>query len=429
MAPAQAARPAHRFAPWRFTARLEHARIGAGDPNSDRLLSVDALRGFDMFLIVGGADIIRALDITLHSPTTVAINQQLDHVAWEGFQFWDIIMPLFMLLAGVSIPFAFGKRLSRSPSRLALWPHIIKRVLLLWVLGMVVQGDLLSYDPEQIIVYNNTLQAIAAGYLIAVLLALYLPVRLQIVATVLLGAGYWWVMDRCRGGRRYPPDANAALYIDQLVLGQWIEEGSGAHLGAEYHFGLTAMLGISPVTRRGQRAGRWSGWLPSSRWGGAGRRRAGLASVPPDHQEIWTGSFALFSGGLCYLLMALFYLVIDIWKLVGWSRFFIIIGSNSIFAYVAWHVFDFKLIGDLFAAGLEPFTGEWYPFVRYSIAFGVLFVILWFMYRKKVHQGLIAGRRAGAHRRTPRVQLAGRAPSSLIQGGVNPAGWMPRLSA
>lgn len=390
MAPAHAARPAHRFAPWRFGARLERARIGAGDPNSDRLLSVDALRGFDMFLIVGGADIIRALDITLHSPTTVAINQQLDHVAWQGFQFWDIVMPLFMLLAGVSIPFAFGKRLGRSPSRLALWPHITKRVLLLWVLGMLVQGNLLSYDPEQIVIYNNTLQAIAAGYLIAVILALYLPVRLQIVATVLLGAGYWWVMETLEvpgvGAGQYLPDANAALYIDQLVLGQWIEEGSEyTWVLSSLNFGVTVMLGV------------FAGYLLRVNAGqvvrlaalfvlGAALVGAGLAWHPyhPIIKKIWTGSFTLFSGGLCYLLMALFYLVIDIWKLVGWSRFFIIIGSNSIFAYVAWHVFDFKLIGDLFAVGLEPFAGEWYPFVRYTIAFGVLFVILWFMYRKKV---------------------------------------------
>ena len=77
------------------------------------------------------------------------------------------------------------------------------------------------------------------------------------------------------------------------------------------------------------------------------------------------------------------YLVIDVWKFSIWARWLIIIGANSIFAYVAWHTFDFKLIGDLFADGLEPFTGDWYPFVRYTIAFGVLFVILWVMYRKR----------------------------------------------
>lgn len=391
MAPAHAVRSPHRWAPLRFTAWLENARIGVGEPSSDRLLSVDALRGFDMFLIVGGADIIRALDIPLHSPTTLAINQQLDHVEWVGFQFWDIIMPLFMLLAGVSIPFALGKRLGQVSSRAALWPHITKRVLLLWVLGMVVQGELLSYDPELIIIYNNTLQAIAAGYLIAVILALYLPVWAQLLATAGLAAGYWWVMENLPvpgfGMGDYSPEGNAALYIDQLVLGSWIEEGSEyTWVLSSLNFGVTVMLGVFAGYLLRADA-RQVARLAAIFGAGVVLVAAGLLWHPyhPIIKKIWTGSFTLFSGGLCYLLLALFYLVIDIWKLVGWSRFFIIIGSNSIFAYVAWHVFDFKLIGDLFAAGLEPhILADWYPFVRYTIAFGALFVILWFMYRKKV---------------------------------------------
>ncbi len=370
-------------------ARLESARIGAGESSSERLKSVDALRGFDMFLIIGGVDIISALHLPLQSPVTAAINVQLDHAQWVGFHFWDIVMPLFLLLAGVSIPFAFVKRLSAGASRLSLWPHIIKRFVLLWVLGMVVQGNLLTYDPDEFIIFDNTLQAIAVGYLGAVILALYLPVRVQLLATAGLAGLYWWVMETLEvpgfGAGDYSPDGNAALYIDEIVLGSMREQDSYyTWVLSSLNFTVTVMLGVFAGYLLRMNAKQTTKLLALS-VAGALLIVAGLAWNPvhPIIKKIWTGSFALFSGGLCYLLLALFYLVIDVWKFSIWARWLIIIGANSIFAYVAWHTFDFKLIGDLFADGLEPFTGDWYPFVRYTIAFGVLFVILWVMYRKR----------------------------------------------
>lgn len=368
---------------------LEGARIGAQGSTSERLKSVDALRGFDMFLIIGGVDIIRALHIPLQSPMTAAINVQLDHAEWVGFHFWDIVMPLFLLLVGVSIPFAFAKRLGDGASKASQWPHIIKRFVLLWILGMVVQGNLLTYDPDEFIVFDNTLQAIAVGYLIAVVLALYLPVRVQMLATAALAGVYWWVMETLPvpgfGVGDYSPEGNAAFFIDQLVLGPWQEQDSSyTWVLSGLTFGVTVMLGVFAgyLLRMNVKQTRK---LVALTLTGFALVAAGLlwGLVHPIIKQIWTGSFALFSAGLCYLLLAFFYLVIDVWKLTRWARWLIIIGANSIFAYVAWHTFDFKLIGDLFAAGLEPFTGDWYPFVRYTIAFGVLFVILWVMYRKR----------------------------------------------
>jgi predicted acyltransferase len=92
---------------------------------------------------------------------------QLEHVEWLGFRFYDIIMPLFVMLAGISMPFSISRRLGKNNSKSALWPHIIKRFILLWIIGMAVQGNLLTYDLAQFKFYSNTLQSIAIGYLIA----------------------------------------------------------------------------------------------------------------------------------------------------------------------------------------------------------------------------------------------------------------------
>ena len=229
-----------------FTA-LEQFRIRADATKGARLLSVDALRGFDMFWIMGGEIIFKSLDNIFHSSTTQFIALQLDHVEWLGFRFYDIIMPLFVWLAGVSMPFSIAARLGKNNSKAALWPHIIRRFLILWILGMIVQGNLLTYDAGMFKFYSNTLQAIAAGYLIASVLVLYVNVRGQIIATLALMLVYWLIMSVVpvpgAGSGMYEPDANAAIYIDKLILGRFQDGTTYTWILSSLNFGATAMLG------------------------------------------------------------------------------------------------------------------------------------------------------------------------------------------
>ncbi len=139
-----------------------------------RLMSVDALRGFVMFWIIGGdAPILIGLAKGTGSEFLNNLLVQFEHVHWEGFRCWDLVMPLFLFVVGVVMPFSFNKRLERGQSKRQLYFHIIKRVLILWVLGMVAQGNLLEYDLSTLQIYSNTLQSIAAGYLIASILILH----------------------------------------------------------------------------------------------------------------------------------------------------------------------------------------------------------------------------------------------------------------
>jgi predicted acyltransferase len=373
-----------------LTAILESFRIvPEKGPSAGRVISVDALRGFDMFWIMGGEVIFKSLDAIFHSPATRFITTQLDHVEWFGFRFYDIIMPLFVWLAGVSIPFAFGRRLGANPSKASLWPHIIKRAILLWILGMAVQGNLLSYDFSAFKFYSNTLQSIAAGYLIASVLVLYLNVRRQLLGTVVLMLVYWIFLSFVPvpgiGAGVYTPGDNFAIYFDKLVMGRFQDGTTYSWIISSLNFGATAMLGV------------FAGYILKSGW--SGMRKVGILLMlgigfiliamvwdlaHPIVKHIWTGSFVLFSGGLCYLLLAVFYLLIDEIKWQRWAKPFVIIGSNSILAYTAWHLFDFGLVSDVFTRGFEAGAGDWYGFIRAVAAFLVIYLILRYMYRNRI---------------------------------------------
>lgn len=370
--------------------RLEQFRVDKpGLPVTGRVVSVDALRGFDMFWIIGGEAVFRTFERIYFSGDNGFISRQLTHVEWTGFRFYDIIMPLFLFIVGVAMPFSFRKRLEKVPSKAAMWPHIIKRVIVLWILGMAVQGNLLDYDWDKIKFFSNTLQAIACGYLIASLLMLYCRISWQIAGTVILMFIYWALLAFASvpgfGPGVITPDGNFAIYIDKLILGKFQDGTTYSWIVSSLNFGATVMLGVFSgyLLQSGLKTGKkitsliiagvaliilgkvWGIWLPSVK-------------------HIWTSSFVLFSGGLCILLLALFMFLVDKLDLKKGFLFFTIIGMNAIFAYCASHLFDFGQVADVFVGGLKDCTGAWYYFLRALGGFGVLYFILWLMYKYRI---------------------------------------------
>jgi len=100
-------------------------------------------------------------------------------------------------------------------------------------------------------------------------------------------------------------------------------------------------------------------------------------------KHLWTSSFVLFSAGLCYVLLALFYLVIDVWGLHKWAFGFVVIGMNAIAVYMITRLFDFRAVGNIFVGGLSKWLGQWNDFVQEVTAFAIIWLILYWMYRKK----------------------------------------------
>jgi len=373
-----------------YFSKLDRFRVGnPGLKITSRVNSVDALRGFDLFWIIGAEAIIKSLNRIFDSPATNFISTQLDHVRWTGFRFYDLIMPLFLFIVGVAMPFSFRRRLEKFPSKASMWPHIIKRVLLLWILGMAVQGHLLDYDWAKIKFYSNTLQAIASGYLISAILILYFKISWQVLGTILLMLTYWIILAIVPvpgiGAGVITPDGNFAIYFDKMIFGSFQDGTTYSWLISSLNFGATTMIGVFAgyLLQSEHKVNKKVLWLVI----------AGICLIItgsvwhiwlPSVKHIWTSSFVMFSGGICVLSLALFLWLVDGLNLKKGLMFFTIIGMNAIFAYCASHLFDFGKVADVFVGGLKQYTGDWYLFIRSLGGFGVLYLILWQMYKHKI---------------------------------------------
>jgi predicted acyltransferase len=358
-------------------------------PKAGRLVSVDALRGFDMFWIVGGGTIAEILAKRFDSPAGVWVQSQLKHAAWEGFHFEDLIMPLFLFLVGVVMPFSFDKRLAEGSSKLKLYGHIILRVVLLWILGMIKQGNLLEYNPDSLKLYSNTLQAIAAGYLITAVIILHFKVGFQYLMFCGLLLGYWALLmwAPIPGGvtGSLTPEGNFAIYVDKLILGRFQDGTPYTWILSSMTFAATVLLGVF--------SGRVLKCDISGSYKAAGLVFAGLVCILVGWvwdgwftiiKHLWTSSFVFYSGGMCMVLLGVFYFVIDVWGLRKWAYGFVVIGANAIVAYMADCVFDLWGIANRFVGGLDRWTGDWTNLVHAIAAFAVLWVGLWFLYRHRL---------------------------------------------
>jgi len=369
---------------------------------SNRLESLDILRGFDLFCLVFFQPVLSSLARASDNDLLNTIMTQFRHVQWEGFVFWDLIMPLFMFMAGVSMPFAFNKHLAEGSGNL-LYKRIFRRVLLLWIFGMICQGNLLALDFSKIYLYSNTLQAIAMGYLISAILLINLGIRGQLIFTVALLMGYWGIMTFVGadgyGKGDFTPDRNFAEYIDRTILGRFRDGVKVTDGGLDFgnyrytwllsslNFGVTVMTGVfaghilrsSQITKVNKAV-----WLL-----GFGVLQIVLGVLwgvqIPIIKKIWTSSMTLYSSGICFILMALFYYVIDYLgkgKYFAWLKIY---GMNSILAYIIFSIIDFNSIIHSLFFGLEQFLGNGYqPFVRLC-SVSLIFVILYFLAKKRIY--------------------------------------------
>ncbi|MCH5182395.1 MAG: DUF5009 domain-containing protein [Prevotellaceae bacterium] len=349
-----------------------------------RLLSLDILRGLDLFLLVFLQPVLWKWLSLCDVPWTEALRRQLDHEVWQGFRFWDLVMPLFLFMSGVSMPFSLSKYLKGEAPLRAACGRIVRRCVLLFLLGMVVQGNLLGFDPDAIYLYTNTLQAIAVGYLLASIVVLRLPWRGQIVAAALLTAAYAVPMTLAGD---FSPEGNLANRIDSVVLGRFRGDPTYTWLLSSLNFGVTVWLGAAcgQIIRRTERTKPGQTALRLA-FVGLGLVAGGLlwGLEMPVIKRIWTSSMTLFSGGLCFLLMAAFYYWIDVKGHVRGLLWLRIYGMNSIAAYMLGETIDFRSVVHSLSYGLAPRMGDYYGVWLTFGNFLIVFLILYALFRAKI---------------------------------------------
>ena len=359
------------------------------DADGGRVLSIDALRGFDMFWIIGGGAIFESLVEVWKYPVTETIRVQLDHVKWEGFHFEDLIFPLFVFMVGAVLPFSISRRAERgeSPSRIHL--HVIRRAAVLILLGLILNG-LLRFNWPQMR-WPGVLQRIGFCYLLAALIVLHTRWRAQVIIVGVVLLAYWAVTVLIPAPGFSAGDISAkgclSSYVDRCLIPGKLYYGDGDNEGILSAFPAvcTALLGAL--------AGQW---LRSNRSGSrkaAGLAVAGIACVIvgylwglvfPVIKILWTSSFVLFAGGWSLLLLALFYWVIDVQGYRKWAFFFVVIGMNAITIYFLQNLIDFERIGKFFLQGAAQHAGVYAALLLPLGAFLARWVFLWFLYRHKI---------------------------------------------
>lgn len=364
-----------------------------------RLESLDILRGFDLFMLTMVGPFVMSIpgikDCTWFEP----VLRQMDHVDWQGFYVWDLIMPLFMFMSGVTIPFSMNKFRTGEAGKAKAYIRIGKRFILLWILGMIAQGNLLSLDPAQFRWFSNTLQAIAVGYVASAVLFINTKPKTQIwVASVLL-IGFWVLMMTVGGGD-FTPQGNLCEKIDRAVLGSHRDYATVAADGSvifpefytytwilsSLNFIVTVMTGMFAGELLRKDIDEKKKMLTMLISGASMVLAGWLWNIQmPVIKHIWTSSMVLVSSGYCFLLLALFFYIVDYRKKGGWLKWLKVFGMNSILVYMIDEVVYFNSIPESFLFGLKPYVGEdWYRFIIKICVLAITWWILHLLYKKKI---------------------------------------------
>ena len=307
-----------------------------------RLLSLDVLRGLDMLILTVVGPVFWAANKVW--PLPQAVQLQFKH-AWGGFTFWDIIMPLFIFACGAAVPYALSKRLDEDGwATAAFWKHVFARFALLWFGGLLVQGNLATLDPLKISPFNNTLQAIAAGYL-ATALVMLIPFRTLRILIPLVFAGAYGALLHLLGD--YTAEGNLAQVVEQKVLGAILPANSAALKTHGYTWFLTSLMFGAMAMCGAQCAETLRGKWTKGRKAltlfilGAALLGAGwaLTLLVPCIKHIFSVSFTCQAMGWCVLALAFLYVITDVLGARRGWWLLVLYGQCAFTAYMATHFF------------------------------------------------------------------------------------------
>ena len=355
--------------------------MSEGKPKrAPRLVSIDALRGLDMLVIIGGGAIIRQLHETFGGSVLSGLAQQLEHTDWHGFRLYDLIFPLFLFLSGVSLPLSVERRLQEGTPKKSLTFTAVRRALILVFLG-ILYNNIGRWNGGDLR-YASVLGRIGLAWLGAALAVIYLSRRMQVglIVTVLLG--YWglltWVPVPTFGAGDLAPGHSLTDWVDQ----QWLP--GRLHRGDRDPEGILGILPAIGTALLGVCAGRvllaqaGSHRLRATKLILGGILAVGLAclwhQVFPINKNLWTSSFALLCAGMSAWLLGVASYWLDGPKHPRWIFPLVVIGANPITAYLLKGMFDFESIPR--ALGVAPGV------TSLALALTTLWLLLLLLYRR-----------------------------------------------
>lgn len=359
---------------------------------TQRLYSLDALRGFDMFWIMGAEEIFHAIAKATGSPFWQAIAEELTHPAWNGFHFYDLIFPLFLFMSGVATPYSVGRELEKGKSRNELLLRVIKRGLTLVLLGIIYNNGLKILPLSQIR-FGSVLGRIGLAYMFANIIYLYTKERGQIIWFCSILIGYWLLLKFTSAPGFLPGDltmeGNFASYIDRSIM------PGKLYLGIHDPEGIMSTIPAIATGLLGIFAGNFLKNNPLSQQKKvvylfiAGVVFIGLAHLWnidfPINKNLWTSSFALNVGGYSLILLSVFYFIIDVLGYKKWAFFFKVIGMNSILIYVSGAFINWTYTTNGFFQWLGQLIGDPFNAIALAICYVLVkWAFLYFLYQKKV---------------------------------------------
>jgi predicted acyltransferase len=360
-------------------------------PAKARLFSLDALRGFDMFWIIGGDAFFRSLAEITGWGWARAWAAQLEHVEWAGFHFYDLIFPLFMVVSGVAIPFSLLAKAETAADRRPIYRKLLKRALLLVLLGFLYNHLTdLQFATQR---YASVLGQIGLAYLFAALILLNvrgLGGRLAALAGILAGTAAVQLLVPVPGigAGILTPEGTINGWVDRLLLPGRLYDKVFDPEGILCILSATSVTMIGGLAGLALRSGKLSAYRKTLVLAASGVGLATLGYVLggwyPIIKKAWTATFDLYAAGLSLVLLALFYLVVDVWGLRKWSFFFRVIGLNSITIYLGTRMIDFGFTSRFWFGGLARLAGPAGVLVLGAGVIAVEWLVLYFLYKKKV---------------------------------------------
>jgi predicted acyltransferase len=360
---------------------------------SKRLLSIDALRGFDMLMISGAGSFIYLLHGKTTWPWVDALALQFEHPPWNGFTFYDFIFPLFLFIAGVSIPFSTNKGLEQGLSKSQLYWKAFKRMLILIALGILDKNAPTPFFDWSEIRFVGVLQRIGIAGFVVTIIYLNFSSRSRIFWVAGLLLSYYGAMFLIPvpgyGAGNLTIEGNLHGWIDRHLLPGRLLQKTYDENGLLTQIPALCLTILGTLAADVLRNENITDHIKLRNLTIAGTICLAIGLLWslhfPINKHLWSSSFIMLTGGMSFLAFSLFYWIIDILKYQKWTLFFIVIGMNSLTIYLVYRFVDFGHTSKLLFEGLYKDTAEkWHPVLESIGALVLVWLFLYFLYRRRI---------------------------------------------